>query len=360
MLKRRVGVVRRILTEGCTRQAQEIIVEIDGKEERALNYPHLTGCVSPGDSVLANTTACALSLGTGGLHFVMANLSNPEGEDAAAPGHIMKLRYTPNQLAVLSVEEQESPNHKNMAGFVSLDGMPVVCCELHSQIAGVAAGVKQAHPSAHVSYIMTDEAALPLALSNLAAALRIKGLIDSTITCGQAFGGEIEAVNLFSALAAAKDVLHADIAIICQGPGNTGTGTPLGFSGIAQGTAANTAGSIGGRPVIIPRISFADKRERHRGISHHTLTVLEMVLLVPSFVPVPRLSDDCARIIQTQMEALECRVQHKFVPDIDGRPGLNELERQGVRVQTMGRSVQEDREFFLSTSAGGVLAAELI
>jgi hypothetical protein len=360
MLKRRVGTVKYVSPVDSARRVQEIVVEIEGTDERALNYPQLIGSVSSGDRVLLNTTACSLSLGTGGRHFVMANLSNPAAEDETAPGHIMKLRYTPNQLAVLSVEEQDSPEHETMAEFETLDGMPVVCCELHSQVAGVAAGIKSLLPSANVTYIMTDEAALPLALSNLVITLCAKGLIDSTITCGQAFGGDVEAVNLFSALAAAKEVQHADVAIVCQGPGNAGTGTPLGFSGIAQGTAANTAASIGGQPVVVPRISFADKRERHCGVSHHTLTVLGKVLLLPSIVPVPRLQDDYMQVVQSQLSALICHAEHKFVFDIDGEPGISHLQNSGVDVRTMGRKMDEDREFFLSASAGGILAGKLV
>ena len=48
-------------------------------------------------------------------------------------GHIIKLRYTPLQTAVLSVEAPESPHHDALRLFAGLDDTPVVCSELHSQ-----------------------------------------------------------------------------------------------------------------------------------------------------------------------------------------------------------------------------------
>ena len=38
--------------------------------------------------------------------------------------------------------------------------------------------------------------------------------------------------------------------------------------------------------LLCPRMSSSDERERHRGLSHHTASVLEL-LLAPVRVPVP-------------------------------------------------------------------------
>ncbi|MHB0912987.1 MAG: DUF3866 family protein [Armatimonadota bacterium] len=338
MLNRREVTVQEILTE--RPGIQELLV--DGG--RAVNYPALSGPVFPGDRVLVNTTAVDLALGTGGVHFVICNLSRQE-EPHPEPGHIMKLRYTPLQTAVLSVEEA-SP--EKLAA--SLDGFPVVCCELHSQVAPVAAAVKARHANARVAYVMTDGAALPLAFSRLVSELRGAGLIDTTVTCGQAFGGEIEAINLYTGLLAARSV--ADVAVVAQGPGNAGAGTKYGFSGLQQAEAVNAAGVLGGRAVVALRVSFADPRERHRGISHHSLTALQ-VALQPAIVALPELSDEKMKMVTQTLDSLPERYE---ICTADGEPGLAELARRGVKVRTMGRSVDEDREFFLAASAAGALA----
>lgn len=339
---------------------QELLVQFDNEQARAVNYTDLTGVVSPGDDVLVNTTAVQLGLGTGGVHFVIANLSNPAPQAVRTPGHVMKMRYAPHQHSVLSVEEPAGPNRSEIDSFETLDGMPVICCELHSQIAPASAALKAlTNDRARIAYIMTDGAALPIAFSRLAAELKQKGLLDSTITCGQAFGGDIEAVNLYTALIAAKSVATADAAIVCQGPGNTGTGTKYGFSGIQQGEAINAARLLGGQPIAVVRMSFADSRERHRGVSHHSLTVLGEVALSPALVAVPELPDEKMRLVSESLEnALRWSCHEMRV--VNGERGLEELARREINVTTMGRSMEEDREFFLAASAAGVLAAELL
>lgn len=358
MLNRQIGKVTRITTDRPA--VQEFAVDMDGVEAKAVNYPPLTGRVDVGDEVLLNTTAVELSLGTGGVHFVIANLTNPAEPTEQSPGHIMKLRYTPLQHAVLSAEEDASLYQGAIKEFESLDGTPVICAELHSQIAPAAAAVKAlAGHKRKVAYIMTDGAALPIALSRLVVELREKGLIDSTITAGQAFGGDIEAINIYSALIAAKQVVEADVVIVSQGPGNAGTGTKYGFSGLQQGEAANAARILGGTPVIAPRISWADPRERHQGVSHHTITVLGEIALSPSVVALPLIDEDKLQQIEVEMAAALRWCGHE-TRVMDGEPGLKELADKGIKVTTMGRSVEQDREFFLSASAAGALAAELL
>lgn len=354
VLHRKTGLVTRILSE--RPGAQEVLVG----DERAVNYPDLTGKVEIGDEVLLNTTAVDLDLGTGGVHFVICNLSRPMGEIKGSPGHIMKLRYTPFQEAVLSVEEDESPHQREIQDFVSLDGMPVICCELHSQIAPVAAALKVGTDyKARIAYIMTDGGALPIGFSRLVCDLKEKGLLDSTITCGQAFGGDIEAINVYTGLIAAKQVAKADAAIVCQGPGNAGTGSKFGFSGIQQGEALNACNILDGSAIAVLRMSFADPRDRHRGVSHHTLTILGDMVFSPVFVAIPELPNDKAQPVDSQLTPVLFKVGHQSHV-LDGEPGLTELERLGIEVTTMGRSVEEDREFFLAASAGGALAAEIL
>ena len=126
---------------------------------------------------------------------------------------------------------------------------------------------------------MTDGGALPAWFSRTIAGLREAGWLAATITTGQSFGGDLEAVTVHSGLLTARHAVGADVAIVAQGPGNLGTGTKWGYSGVAAGEAVNAAAALGGRPVASLRISFADPRERHQGVSHHSLTAYGQVAL---------------------------------------------------------------------------------
>src|SRR4029078_12459213 len=151
----------------------------------------------------------------------------------------------------------------------SIDGMPVVAAALHSQLPAVGVGLQARAPVARVAHVMTDGAALPLALSDLVFTLRQKGLIDATITCGHAFGGDHEAVSIYSALAIARHIAHADVAVVVMGPGIVGTASRLGYSGIEGGLVLDATAGLDGVPIAALRASYADARDRHRGVSHH-------------------------------------------------------------------------------------------
>lgn len=361
MLRERIGRVLNITRDRLIdARVQELKVDVGGNEVPAINYADLAGPVSIGDDVLLNTTAVDLGLGTGGVHFVVCNLTNPLQSPDPSPGHIMKLRYTPLQTAVLAVEEDDSPHQDAIRGFQTLAGIPVLCCELHSQIAPAVAAVKAlAGDTTRIAYVMTDGAALPIGFSRLVYELKDKGLIDTTVTCGQAFGGDIEAINIYTGLIAAKEVGAADVIIVCQGPGNAGAGSKYGFSGIEQGEAINAVNALGGNAIAVLRMSFADQRERHRGISHHTLTILESIAVTPALVAIPELPAEKARSVQQQLLSVYAKGLH-LMETCDGEPGIDELKRLGIKVKTMGRSIDEDREFFLAASCAGVMAVALL
>ncbi|MCL2333117.1 MAG: DUF3866 family protein, partial [Actinomycetia bacterium] len=287
--------------------------ELTTAEGAALCYPALTGACALRERVLVNTTARDLSLGTGGVDFVVAR-EGADFEESNTPvdGHIMKLRYTPLQRNLLTVEAQESPYHQVMEQLDSLEGIPVVCCGLHSQVPLVAAAIKQVDSSLRVGYVMTDQAALPLAFSTAVAQSRELGLLDATLTCGQAFGGELEAINLYSGLLAACHVQGCDVVIVGIGPGLAGTGTPFGHGGVAQGEAINAAGALGGSPIACLRMSFADERQRHQGISHHALCALGKVAAVSATAIVPYLEGQQQEFVEAQLGAFESRVEHYF------------------------------------------------
>ncbi|HVM11281.1 MAG TPA: DUF3866 family protein [Actinomycetota bacterium] len=331
----------------------ELAVEVDGRTERALCYPALTGPVVEGDVVLLNTTAVDLGLGTGGTHFVVAG---PNERDAS-PGHVMKLRYTPLQAVVPTVEEQASPHHEAMARATSLDGLPVAWVPLHSMVAAAAAGARTAG-AARVAYVMTDGAALPAWLSDQVAALRSTGIIEAVVTVGQALGGDLEAVNVFSGLLAARMVAGADAVIVADGPGKVGTATPWGASELASAMALNAAGTLGGRPIAALRLNFSDLSYRHHGISPHSLRVLAQVALVPLHVAIPVLPDERRDPVWTALREARLEERHQLV-EVAGQPGVDLLRDRGIPMQTMGRTEAEEPEFFLAAGAAGVLAGRM-
>jgi len=353
LMQTEVGVVKRVVAQ--RPGAQELTVTLEGGEEKAVNYVRLLGKVEAGEQVLLNTTAVRAGLGTGGYHFVMKR--GGKEEKPAEAGRIVKLRYTPLQFRCRTVEEQESPYRDAVEACDDLAGMPVVVAGLHSQIAPAAAAVKGLSPEARVAYVMTDSAALPLAFSTLAASLKEAGLIDGTITVGQAFGGDYEAVNVYSGLLAARAVLGADVVIVAQGPGNVGTETDWGFGSIAQGEQINAVGILGGTPVAVPRISFADSRARHRGVSQQTLVVLGKVVLVQAAVAVPAMEAEKLEFVHRQLDDAGITARHDVLV-AKGEIGLDTLAAKGVEVKSMGRSPAEDPEFFLAAGAAGAVAVE--
>src|SRR5688572_26985157 len=180
-----------------------------------------------------------MGLGTGGYALVVALPDALPADSPPADGHLVKARYTPLQATVLGVDEQDSPHHGVLRDADALDGMPVVVADLHSALPAVIAGIRAERPTTRVAYVMTDGGALPAAFSRTVAELRSSGWLAATITAGQAYGGDLEAVTVHSALLAARLVVGADVTVVAQGPGNLGTDTRWGFSGVSAGEALN-------------------------------------------------------------------------------------------------------------------------
>ncbi|MEW6182710.1 MAG: DUF3866 family protein [Bacillota bacterium] len=336
----------------------ELVVAVEGAEAKAIAYEAFTGRPAPGDEVLLNTTAVAEGLGSGGYHFVVAGLL-PRSLEAPEKGHIMKLRYTPAQIKVMAVEEPDSPFHSVLENTADLGGVPVVALELHSQLAPVAAALwRQGGGRLRLVYVMTDGAALPLAFSRTVHALKGKGLLSATVTAGHAFGGDFEAVNVYSGLLAARYAGEADVIVVGMGPGVVGTGTRFGTTAIEQGEVVNAAGVLNGKPVAALRLSFADRRERHRGVSHHTLTALGSVALVPCAVPVPVMETEKTALVLQQLDAVGITRRHRL-ETVDATGVFDTLDELELKVSTMGRGRDEETEFFLAAGAAGVLAAKL-
>ena len=326
----------------------ELEVDVEGRSEAAVAYTDLVGPVEPGDVVVLNTTAVALGLGTGGFHLVVA-VRDGAPTDLAHEGRVVKARYTPLQAAVRTVEE----THRDaLEGSAGLDGRPIVCAPLHSMVAPIAAGAKAAG-AVSVAYVMTDGAALPGTLSNLVPQLRRAGLLDAFVTAGQAFGGELEAVTIWTGLLAAVHVAGADVVVVADGPGNLGTDTTWGVSALSSGHALSAADTLGGRPVAALRVSFADARERHRGVSHHSLTILRDVCRAEADVAVPSLEGAERDRVWDDLRRERLEERHQLV-EVDGAPALAELERVGVAVASMGRTPADEGGLGGSSSGSAV------
>jgi hypothetical protein len=338
------------------RGARELIVATSDGETAAIAYTELVGEPEVGDRVLLNTTALAMGLGTGGFALVVA-IPDRLPPDRDEPGHVVKARYTPLQATLLAVDEQDSPDHETLRDADSIDGMPVVVADLHSALAPILAGLRDGGRVPRVVYVMTDGGALPLWFSRSVEELTSAGWLAATVTVGQAFGGDVEAVTLHTGLLAARHVLGADLAVVTQGPGNLGTGTRWGFSGVASGEAVNATAVLAGRPVAALRISEADQRERHRGVSHHSLTALGRVALAAADIAVPRL--DGAFGVEVAEAVAVLSPPHRLV-DV-GIEGLREaVAAAPVRVSTMGRGLDEDLAYFAGCAAAGRHAASLL
>ena len=308
-----------------TERLDELVrLEVDGVP--CVAYPRLTGPVEEGDTVLVNTQARELGLGSGGFDVLYANLTRGLNLGAADGAHVMTLPYTPGQAAVPFAEE---------AGGLAddLGGLPVVCCSLHSQLAPVCAGLG----AGRVAYVQLGGGALPVSLSDAVRALRARGLLETAVAAAPCLDGDVQCATPAAALAWAA-AGGADAVVCAVGPGIVGTASALGHGGLAVADAANAAAALGGRPIVAPRISLGDPRERHQGLSHHTRAALRLCLgdvavAWPLGLPPPA--------------GLEVDVV-----DVEGwREAC-----AGLPLEHMGRGPAEDPWFFAAAFAAGRLA----
>jgi hypothetical protein len=298
-------------------EAHEELVRLEVDGVACVAYPRVTGTVEVGDDVLVNVQARELRLGSGGFDVLHANLTRGLELDREPDAHVMALPYTSLQHAVRHVEED---------GLLakSLGAMPVVCCSLHSQVVPVCAALA----GLRVAYVQLAGGALAVSLSDAVRALRGRTLVEVAVAAAPCFDGDVHAVNPYSALAwcAGRGV---DVVVCAIGPGIVGTGTSLGHGGLAAAQAANAATALGGVAVLAPRISATDPRERHRGRSHHTAAILHLCLVEPR------------------------------VPD-DLEPEGWRDACAGLPLAHMGRSPDDDPQFFAAAFAAGLLARSLV
>jgi len=296
------------------RERVEGLVRLDVDGVDCVAYPSLTGPVALEDEVLVNVQARELGLGSGGFDVLYANLTRGLELVPEEGAHVMALPYTPLQHARVHVEEAGEPT-------AELAGMPVVCCSLHSQVAPACAALG----GLRVAYVQLAGGALPVSLSDTVRLLKERGLVAKTAAVAPCFDADVQCVSVASALGWARG--EHDVAVCSIGPGIVGTGTRFGHGGLAAAEAGNAALALGGVPVVAARVSGADERARHRGVSHHTDAVLALVRGEPV------LADS---------------------PAEGWREACKELP-----LSHMGRGPDDDPEFFAAAFAAGLAARRL-
>jgi hypothetical protein len=218
---------------------------------------------------------------------------------------------------------------------------------LHGQLPCVAWAAAQARPGARIGYVQTAGGALPGPMSRVVRELLERGLLAGHVTSAPAFGGEHEAISTAGGLHAGLTALGWDAAVVGPGPGILGSATTLGHGGLVALDNAHAALALGARAVVVPRMSSGDPRERHRGLSHHTQTVLAMMLR-PALVALP----------EGEMHDLpgagSGHERSTGGADLDG------YVASGLPARTMGRGPGEDALFFRAALAGGSVLAEEI
>lgn len=320
--------LRRGRVSAITERAEGLVrLAVDGRP--CIAYPRLTGPVAHGDVVVVNTQAADLGLGSGGFDILAVNLTRGLGLAPEPAAHVMKLPYTPFQLAAGHAEEAG-------AGAAELDGLPVVCCTLHSQLAPACAGLGTGR---RVAYLQLPGGALPVSLSDAVRSLRRAGLLEKAIAVGACVDGDVACVSVASALAWARGEGY-DAAVCAVGPGIVGTGTALGHGGLAAVEALDAAAALGGRAILAARVSAGDARARHRPVSHHTLAVLGLVARRPAVA---------------------------WPAGLDAPDGIGPVEEvdvdgwreacSGLSLETMGRGARDEPWFFAAAFAAGRLAA---
>jgi hypothetical protein len=360
------------LRRGVVAREDPLTVEIDGERRPAWADTALLGEMREGDEVVVNVAAVELGLGSGGFDVVHVNLTRGLGSAPAAggdsaeaasgePPHVMKLNYTSLQHPVDPVETVDSAEGSD-AGSESAGRGPfvptmgekgatrVLVLPLHGHLAPAAWALAQAAGSRlAVGYVQTGGGALPGSMSRDVAELRERGLLAGHITAAPAYGGEHEAISVCGALDAARR-LGWDVVLVGPGPGIIGSDSDLGHGGMAALDSAHAGLALGLPTAVSPRLSSADPRERHRGLSHHTRTVLEL-LLAPVTVAMPEGAERWPGGIEAE-ESLRSVAGDRH-PVLTERVHMDDYLESGLPTRTMGRSLDEDPLFFAAALAAG-------
>jgi hypothetical protein len=337
------------LRRGIVVSTAPLAVVVDGEQRAAWADEVLLGPMHEGDEVVVNCAALDLDLGSGGFDVVHVNLTRGLGGGVEGDAHVMTLNYTSLQHPVDPVEgvEHLDPGGEGAgASAAAREDIPVAVLPLHGHLAPAAWAASQARPRMRIGYVQTAGGALPGSLSRDVAELRGRDLLCGHITAAPSYGGEGEAVSTVGALDAAATALGWDAILVGPGPGIIGSDTHFGHGGMAALDSAHAALSLRLPTVISPRLSSGDPRARHRGLSHHTATVLEL-LLAPVTVAIPEGAGEVASKVEAAGGG-----RHRLEPvpvDLDG------YEASGLPATTMGRGLGDDALFFEAALAAGTV-----
>jgi hypothetical protein len=330
------------LRRGVVVSAEPLEVEVDGKRRRAWADEVLLGEMREGDEVIVNVVAIDLGLGSGGFDVVHVNLTRGLKGGVDSDSHVMKLNYTSLQHPVEPVESQAGRVMVDISAKVA--ALPVGILPLHGHLAPAAWAAAQAVPGLRVGYVQTGGGALPGSLSRDVKQLLERDLLVGHITAAPSYGGEHEALSTVGALDAAGD-LGWEAILVGPGPGIIGSDTAYGHGGMAALHSAHAALSLGHQTLISPRLSSGDPRDRHRGLSHHTKAVLDL-LLAPVDVAVPEGESEMAEALGASKHRLR-----SAAVDLEG------YQASGLPVTTMSRDLCEDSLFFAAPLAAGTFLA---
>jgi hypothetical protein len=335
------------LRRGVVVSAEPLEVEVDGPHRRAWADEVLLGEMREGDEVVVNLVALDLGLGSGGFDVVHVNLTRGLEGGAEEGAHVMKMNYTSLQHPVELVDR---PNSRFQIEEIRPKGTrrlaPVAVLPLHGHLAPAAWAAAQAAPGLRVGYVQTGGGALPGSFSRDVKQLRERGLLAGHITAAPAYGGEHEALSTVGALDAAANELNWDAILVGPGPGIIGSDTAYGHGGMAALDNAHAALSLGLPTLISPRLSNTDPRPRHQGLSHHTRTILQL-LLAPVEVAIPEGEPEVAAALEPFNHQVE-----QVAVDLDGYAAAD------LPTTTMGRSLQDDPLFFAAPLAAGTFLAD--
>lgn len=346
------------LRRGIVVDEEPLVVEVDGERRPAWADSVMLGEMREGDEVVVNTAALDLELGSGGFDVVHVNLTRGLAGEAPRDEHVMKLNYTSLQHPVLPAERRCNA-FRLSRDRKTLHRAPVLVIPLHGHLAPAAWAATRVAPELDVGFIQTGGGALPGSLSRDVAELRERGLLCGHVTAGPAYGGEREAISVVGAIDAAVDGLGWDAVIAGPGPGIIGSETRLGSGGIAALDNAHAALALGLPALLSPRLSSADPRERHKPVSHHTLTVLEM-LLASVQIPLPS-GNSAATEILSRAVAGPSRSEEAPVHRLREAPAdVAGYEASGLPARTMGRTIAEDPLFFAAALASGRALGESV
>ena len=343
---------RLALRRGVVVSERPLVVEVEGRRRPAWADNALLGPMREGDEVVVNIAAVELGLGSGGFDVVHVNLTRGLAAIPDGDAHVIKLNYTSLQHPVEPVERELVGVIPARRGKVPptppTEAIPALVLPLHGHLAPAAWAIAQARPGLRVGYVQTGGGALPGSFSRDVATLRERGLLCGHVTAAPAYGGEREALSVAGALDAGANKLGWDAILVGPGPGIIGSDTALGHGGMAALESAHAALSLGLPTLISPRLSATDPRERHRGVSHHTLTVLRM-LLAPVEVIVPNEEPEIAKALASAAES------HRL---IEAPADLAAYAAANLPTTTMGRTIEQDGLFFAAPlAAGNALAA---